>query len=215
MALLQFRKWVIYIFFVGAAGMLSLTPASAACYAPQAQLPAATLTDFTKSPASILKLSNAELISKVRDLVASSPETLQLILALIGSATPAQVDAIGTGLGQAALICVRTDQPFATEIQNAVVALANSALTLAFTAVLGDRPIGSVGGGAGGGGGFSAGAGGGQTNPIGVGLFVGSASIFASASTKNTGTNYFTSSSASASGAPLTTTTATSVSPTR
>jgi hypothetical protein len=213
-------KWAVALSIAAGIGLLTAAPAEATCYGQQEQLPAATLAQFANSPADILKLSNAELISRVRDLVASSPQALQLVLGLLGSATPNQVGAIGTGLGQAALICVRTDQAFATEIQNAVAGIGNNDLTLAFASVLGDRPIGAVGGGDGGG--FSSGAGGGQTNPIpglGTGKFFGSSQSGAGFFTKNTGFNYFTSNPESGPGAPpvanTTITTANSVSPTR
>jgi hypothetical protein len=198
-------------------GFLLGCPAMSACYGPLEQLPAPTFAKFSNSPGDILKLNNAELISKVRDLVASSPQALQLLLRLLSSANPAQVSAIGMGLGQVALVCVRTDQAFATEIQNVVVGIDNSDLTLAFSSVLGDRPIGAVGGGDGG---FS-GGGGGPINPTGFGTggFFRSPPTPTSFFTKNTGFNYFTSNFLSGPGAPTITTTATatvnSVSPTR
>jgi hypothetical protein len=209
---MTFRFWrrlaAVLSLVIGAAFFAGAS-AEAACYAPSQQLRAPALAQFTASPSDILKLSNAELISKVRDLVASSPAALQTVLGLLGGANPQQVNAIGTGLGQAALICVRTDQAFATEIQNAVAGNGNSALTLAFAAVLGDKPIGGVaggeGGGGGGGGGGSTGAGGGQTNPItgsGTSGPFGSSPTFTSFFTKNTGFNFFTSSSSTAPGAP-------------
>jgi hypothetical protein len=219
------RRLVAVLILASGAAVVAGVPANAVCYTPSQQLPASTLARFVGSPSDILKLSNAELISKVRDLVASSPAALQTILGLIDSASPQQANAIGTGLGQAALICVRTDQAFATEIQNAVAGIDNSELTLAFAAVLGDKPIGALGGGAG-----SAGAGGGQTNPVtgsATGTFFGSSGTSASFFTRNTGFNFFTSSSSSAPGAPSntttfntvtttsTTTTVTSVSPTQ
>jgi hypothetical protein len=204
-----------------AAGCLGGVGAEAACYAPSQQLPSATLAQFAGSPADILKLGNGELISRVRDLVASSPSALQAILGLLGNANPQQVNAIGTGLGQAALICVRGDQAFATEIQNAVAGIGNSTLTLAFAAVLGDKPIGALGGGqgsgGGGGGGGSPGAGGGQTNPIpgvGTGGSFGASPVFTSFFTRNVPFNYFTSSSATAPGAPSNSGTVTIVIPT-
>jgi hypothetical protein len=208
MAFSRMRRLSAVLPFAIGAAYLSGVPANAACFPPSQQLSPAALAQFTASPADVLKLSNAVLITKVRDLVASSPAALQTILRLLSGTNPQQTNAIGTGLGQAALICVRTDQAFATEIQNAVAGNGNSQLTLAFAAVLGDKPIGGLGGGVaggGGGGGGSPGAGGGQTNPItgsGTGGSFGSSPAFTSFSTKNTGTNFFTSSSAGAPGAP-------------
>ena len=137
--------------------------AHAACYGPQQQLPAATVAQFTGDPAALLTrfpIGGAQMISMVRDLVASDPTTLPLILDLITNANGDQINAIGTGLGQSALICVRTDQAFANEIQQMVAAIDNQALKLAFAAVFGDQGIGAVTGG----GGLGVGGGGGQTS---------------------------------------------------
>jgi hypothetical protein len=133
--------------------------AQVACYGPQ--LPVQTIADFIANPAPLLNQipnARAEMISKIRDLVASNPATLPVILDLIGTASPAQIDAIRTGLGHGALPCARTDQAYAIEIQQAVSATKNDELTLAFAAVLGYKPIGAGGGGGGGGGG--------PTNPL-------------------------------------------------
>jgi hypothetical protein len=189
--------------------------AQAACYEPQQQLPAQAIAQFTGNPADLLaKYPNggAEMISLIRDLAASDPATLPLILSLVGNADPAQVDGIGTGLGQSALVCVRTDQAYATEIQLAVTGINSPALTLAFAAVLGDKPIGAVGGGGGGGGS------GGQISPIsGIGTLGGNSSIenLQGTSKTNTGFNFFTSSFSISSPGTSTTTTTKSVSPTK
>jgi hypothetical protein len=97
--------------------------ARAACYGPQQQLPAPTIAQFTANPAQLLTQypnGGPEMISTIRDLVASDPTTLPLILSLLPNASTGGLNAIGTGLGQAALICVHTDQAFATEIQQAL-----------------------------------------------------------------------------------------------
>ena len=83
--------------------------AQVACYGQQEQLPAQTVADFIANPPQLLQRfpnGGPEIISKVRDLVASNPASLQLILDLVKIANPTQIDAIGTGLGQGALACV-------------------------------------------------------------------------------------------------------------
>jgi hypothetical protein len=215
----NFRRRIA-IFALAMSGSLMILPegqAQAACYGPQQQLPAQTAADFISNPAQLLQQfpnGEAEIISRVRDLAASNPATLPLILNLVAGASSTQIDAIGTGLGQAALTCIRTDPAYATEIQQVVVALNNSALSFAFAAVLGDKPIGAAGGGAGGGGG-----GGGPTNPLfGALTGFGGSSTLPNTGTANTGTNYFTFSNFSAStpgGLTTSTTTITSVSPSR
>ena len=115
------------------------------------------------------------MISMVRDLIASDPATLPLVLDLSAHGNPDQINAIGTGLGQAALVCSRIDQLFANEIQQMVAASNNRSLVLAFTEVLGDQQLAAAEGGGGGGGG-----GGGPTGNNGIlgngifGGFVGS-----------------------------------------
>ena len=197
---------------LGASGV-----AQAACYNPEQQLPAQTVADFIADPARFLAqypTGGAVLIAQIRDLVASDPATLQLIItSLTATANPEQLNAIGLGLGQAALVCLRTDQAFATEVQNAVATLDNNAVTVAFASVLGDRPTAALGGG----GGVSTGGSGGQTNPIsGLGTSNGGPSTFANTFTRNVGTNLFTAPSVGAGGGTTTTTTViTIVSPTQ
>jgi hypothetical protein len=131
-------------------------PASAACYQSQQQLPAQTITQFTANPAGLLSQfadGGARMISLVRDLVASDPKTLPVILDLVPRANAEQVQAIGTALGEAALVCVRPNQEFANDIQQMVVAISNETLTQSFAAVLGDQGLAAVEPGGGGGGG--------------------------------------------------------------
>ena len=189
--------------------------AQAACYSTNARLSAATINNFTSDPTGWLAKypsGGAVMISAVRDLVASDPTALSAILSLVNGANADQLNALGTGLGQAALICLGTDQSFATEIQQAVAATTNSTFDLAFAAVFGDKPIGGLGGGAGGGGG----GGGGPTSPLfgSLPFFNGTPEIFTGTSTRNTGTNFFTSNiTGTTPGTPGGTTT--SVSPSR
>ena len=60
------------------------------------------------------------LIQLVRDLVASDDATLNPILGLLEGANSDQAAAIGTALGQAALLAVKVDQAYATRIQDAM-----------------------------------------------------------------------------------------------
>jgi hypothetical protein len=194
--------------------VLVLAPAGTAravCFGPQQVLPQVLIDQFLAHPGQVLQQNpdgGAAMISALRDLVASSPATLAPVIALLANANPAQATAIGTALGLAAQMCVRTDQAYATQIQQALAATNNQPAILAMAAVLGDKPIGALGGGGGGG---SPGAGGGQINPIPSGLTgfstTGISQTF-SPGTRTTGTNYFTS-SFSAGGTSITTTTPT------
>jgi hypothetical protein len=128
--------------------------AHAACYGPGEQLSGQTVSQFINNPGRLLTQypsGGPQMISLIRDLVASDPGTLPLIINLNGKANPEQVQAIGTGLGQAALVCKRTAQAFSNEIQQMTVAANNQPLTQAFAGVMGDQFLGldspTIGGG--------------------------------------------------------------------
>lgn len=97
------------------------------------------------------------MVSEVRDLVTGDLGTVSALLALAPRATLDQRIAIGTGLGLAALILVRSNPQAGTTIQNAILSLADVSLTQAYAAVTGNQNIAAAGPGGGGGG--SAGAG--------------------------------------------------------
>lgn len=139
-----------------------VTSANAACATP-VPVSAADLDSFRSSPGSLLAggESGARLVTKVRDLAASDAGTIAGIVALARppGASSEQISAIGTGLAQAAALCVRTEEETSRAIQRAVVGSNNEALTAAFRVIAGDFTTTAVGtGGAGGG----AGGGGGQ-----------------------------------------------------
>jgi hypothetical protein len=128
--------------------------AQAACYSAGQQLPAQVVSRFTNDPGRLLTQfpdGGPQMISLIRDLVASDPGTLLLITGLNAEANTDQAEAIGTGLGQAALVCARTAQAFADEIQRVTIAANNKPMTQAFGAVMGDQFLGlaapAVGGG--------------------------------------------------------------------
>jgi hypothetical protein len=98
----------------------------------------------------------------------ADPGALSFILDKLGAASDSQRSAIGTGLGQAATVCQRSDLAYATDIQTQLLAadktINNQSAEVAFALATGQQPIGAAGvGGGGGGGGFSSGASGGQT----------------------------------------------------
>ena len=137
--------------------------AGAACYTPQQQLPVQSIGAFSGNPSDMLRNfpeGGSHMLGQVRDLAASDPATLPLILGLIANANKDQKAAIGAGLAQAARICVRTDQAYATEIQQAIAQTKDQDVVLAYAGMAGDQPTGSTGAG------FSGGAAGGQTNPL-------------------------------------------------
>jgi hypothetical protein len=117
--------------------------AQAACYNSGQQLPADTVAQFTADPAQLQsKYPNggARMVSMVRDLVASDSAMLPLVLDLSANSNADQINAIGAGLGQAALVCSRRDPTFANEIHQMVAAINNQPLAVTFAAVIADSP---------------------------------------------------------------------------
>jgi len=117
-----------------------LPPASAAVYSQRQALPADTIQQFLANPATLLSQfpnGGPLMITKVRDLAASDRATLDALIGLLKSANPDQATAIGTGLGQVALMAVGTDQAFATQIQTEVAQSGNISALVAFSAVVG------------------------------------------------------------------------------
>jgi hypothetical protein len=170
------------------------------CYSTQQKLLAEQVEEFSLEPSKLLQRfpeGGAAMISLIRDLVASSPSTLQKIMSLVANSNDDQRKALGTGLGQASVICLRTDQPYATEIQRAVAEIGNGVVTLAFASATGDRPIGAIGGGGAG----SPGSFGGSTAGFGSESLRGfgtSNQSFAAFATQTSPQNFFTSSTSSA-----------------
>jgi hypothetical protein len=190
--------------------------ATAACYAPDQQLPAQSVSDFLNNPSQFLQdAKNAEggadMIALVRDFVASNPAALPAVIALLDKASPAQQTAIGTGLGQAASLCIRPDPTFAADIQTQLAGTTSDAAKNAYAAVTGNQPIRSVAGGGGVSGGSSGGSTGGTLGSPTTGTAF---TQFSSNSILNTSTNFFTGSTGSAGSAGTGgTTSTTSVSP--
>jgi len=101
----------------------SPAPATAAVYSQQQALSAPVIQDFLANPGALLTkypVGGAQLISRVRDLAASDPSTLNPIVGLLATANANQSTAIGTGLGQVAMMAVKTDQAYANQIQEVI-----------------------------------------------------------------------------------------------
>jgi hypothetical protein len=124
--------------------------AQAACYSSGQRLSGRYVAHFVADPPQLLSAhpqGGTQMISLVRDLVASDPATLPLLLDLTAKSNAQQINSIGAGLGQAALICSGTDPNFATEIRQMVAATSSELLTMALAIVIEDQPRRPGGGG--------------------------------------------------------------------
>ena len=83
--------------------------ASAACLAPDKQMPPQAVSNFLNNPASLLSVPDDVnfdgLATSVQNLVASNPASLPLVINLLKNANVPQQKAIGAGLGNAANLC--------------------------------------------------------------------------------------------------------------
>ena len=77
------------------------------------------------------------MITRVRDLAASDPATADALIGLLKTANPDQSSAIGTALGQVALMAVTTDQVFAVDLQTKIAQSGNTSALVAFSDVVG------------------------------------------------------------------------------
>ncbi len=195
-SLASVRKFLA-VSVVCAAATIASHGAYATCYAPDQALPAQVVSDFLNNPSAILAANTDGgngLISLVRDLVASNPAALPVVIGLVAGANPAQQKAIGTGLGQAANLFGCPDANFAADISTQLASAfpdPNSPVDVAYAAATG-KPIGAVAGGGGGGGGVSGCSVGGSTNPI-TNPTGGNSTpfTFTQGGAFTTGTNYF------------------------
>jgi hypothetical protein len=157
---MQYSRAIVHAAFgaVMAGLVVAATPsAEAAIYSPQQALPADAIQQFLSNPSGFLTQypnGGPQMSRAVKDLVASDPQTLNTLITLLSQANPDQASAIGTGLGQVALLAVDTDQAFAVQIQTAIAQSGNTGALVAFSAVVGgDIKLAAATGGAGGGGG--------------------------------------------------------------
>jgi hypothetical protein len=131
--------------------------ALSAVYTPRQALPADIVHQFLANPEDLLSqfpTGGGLLIARVKDLAASDPSTVDPILALLKRANADQASAIGTGLGQVAMMAVAQDQAFATDLQSKVAQAGNTEAIVAFSAVVGgDIKLAATGPGVGAGGG--------------------------------------------------------------
>ncbi len=126
-------------------------------------LSAQAIQQFLANPSALLTQypdGGPQMIDEVYKLAGTDPATLQALLGLLKSANPKQASAIGTGLGKIAVEAVKTNQAYATLIQQAVVAAQSASALVAFDAAIGGNiQLTAAAGGGGTGGGGEAGTG--------------------------------------------------------
>lgn len=175
-----------------AASVFATGAAQASCYPSDQEMSADQVSAFLTNPASLLSdnpSGGAALISKVRDLVASNPSTLQPILDLLKNSNAEQKAGVGNGLSQAYSACLAKDQALATDIQKKLAATGDKEALLAYTMATGGQvDTASVGGGAG----SAGGVGGPTTGTASTSGGGGAAAAPQSTATDNVPTNYFT-----------------------
>jgi hypothetical protein len=171
-------------------GALMLSPAGAqnspqGNQSPPSSHSAISVADFVANPGALLTLyplGGGSMVSDVQDLVTADMQTVDPLLSLVATANSEQKNALGTGLGLAALDLARSNPQAASAIQNALVRLNDPTLLAAYAAVTGNQRLAAAGPGAGaGGGGESATGGAGINGGIGGPTF-----LFPSFGTTNT-----------------------------
>lgn len=140
---------------------LAALPAMAAPVIPSdSTLSPQAIQQFLANPSSLLSQfpnGGPQLADEVYKLAGTDPATLPALTALLQTATPQEAAAIGEGLGKVADQAVKTDQAYATQIQQAIVGAHNSPALVAFDAAIGGNiQLTAAGPGGGGGGGGEA-----------------------------------------------------------
>jgi len=122
---------------------------------------------FNANPQQILQQfpnGGAAMISQLREIAIADPKSLDAIMGLIPNASKDQKAAIGSALGQAAKVVVKTDQAYANDILQAIAKTKDQDVFLAYSGVAPDQGTAATGGGGAGGGG--GGGVGGQTSAL-------------------------------------------------
>jgi hypothetical protein len=115
----------------------------------------ADVTTFLADPNALLThypLGGGSMVSDVAALVEADLQTVNALLSLVPASNQEQKNALGTGLGLAALALAGTNPQAATTLQEALVRLNDPILLSAYAAVTGNQKLAAAGPGSGGGG---------------------------------------------------------------
>jgi hypothetical protein len=175
---MQYFKGISRLALVAALGGFSFAalPAVAAPVIPPGQTDTPQqVQQFLSNPSALLSQypnGGPQLADAVYKLAGTDPAALPALTALLQTANPQEAAAIGEGLGKVADQAVKTDQAYATQIQQAIVGSHNSPALVAFDAAIGGNiQLTAAGAGGGGGGGGESPTG---TNSGSGGFFAGS-----------------------------------------
>lgn len=199
---MQTKLKLALVVAMAAAGVgASVVPSFAACAALPTGAPVVSPGDLLRR----FPAGGGGLVSEVRNMVATNPGSVDGIAGLLPGATPAQKEAIGAGLGQAAGLCTRQEPASARRIQEAVLGMNSPEVSQAFQTVTGDRQTAATGGGGGAGGGAGGGGGGGGGTGVPNTATSGASSPYVPASTSTVSNPALAFSAGSAVSAGLTT----------
>lgn len=123
---------------------LSISGASAAtssCLSARSSETDAAAERLAADPASLLTqfgTGGGTMAIEVRNATLRNPDLVAQLLALNGKGNTDQMRALGTGLGAAAVICMRSNPTIALQMQRAVVVAGNTDVQRGFEGVAGD-----------------------------------------------------------------------------
>jgi hypothetical protein len=125
-----------------------VAPIEESCLAQPLRLAKEKVDAFMSAPDGLLKVfpsGGAALSSQTRALAATDISTVDILLKIAVTANPPQKAAIGAGLAQASLICLRGHQELAQKIQEKLAAAQDVKLTEAFVAAANQVEAASLG----------------------------------------------------------------------
>lgn len=135
-----------HLVFGFAIGFTASSIANAAIFGPEQRLPEPVIAQFKTTPSSMLQQfpdGGLQLISLVRNLVASDSTTLPVVVSILKdvAANKDQTRDIVIGLAEAARLAVIIDQQFANEINVAIAATGNADVIVTYKAAVDDASI--------------------------------------------------------------------------
>lgn len=142
------RSTRVVMYAVALAPALVGTARAESCALPRAPDVEAAIARLAQDARPLLAAyagGGGALASEVRNVVSRDSSAVGRILDLVPSATPAQRVALGTGLGAAATICLRSNATVARQLQQAVLLASSDDVRRGFESVVGDIRTEAIG----------------------------------------------------------------------